>query len=75
VNPGNSGGALVNAKGELVGINTAIASNNGQYAGYSFAVPSSIVKKVTSDLLEFGSVQRAYIGVSIRDLDQKLAGS
>ena len=73
VNPGNSGGALVNAKGELVGINTAIASNNGQYAGYSFAVPSSIVKKVTSDLLEFGSVQRAYIGVSIRDLDQELA--
>lgn len=73
VNPGNSGGALVNASGELVGINTAIASQTGQYAGYSFAVPSSIVKKVANDLLEFGSVQRAYIGVSIRDLDQKLA--
>lgn len=73
VNPGNSGGALVNANGELVGINTAIASNTGQYAGYSFAVPSSIVKKVANDLLEFGSVQRAYIGVSIRDLDQTLA--
>lgn len=73
VNPGNSGGALVNASGELVGINTAIASQTGQYAGYSFAVPSSIVKKVANDLLEFGSVQRAYIGVSIRDLDQSLA--
>lgn len=73
VNPGNSGGALVNAMGELVGINTAIASNTGQYAGYSFAVPASIVKKVASDLLEYGSVQRAYIGVSIRDMDQKLA--
>lgn len=73
VNPGNSGGALVNASGELVGINTAIASQTGQYAGYSFAVPSSIVKKVAHDLLEFGSVQRAYLGVSIRDLDQDLA--
>ena len=73
VNPGNSGGALVNASGELVGINTAIASQTGQYAGYSFAVPSSIVKKVANDLLEFGSVQRAYIGVSIRDLDQQMA--
>lgn len=73
VNPGNSGGALVNASGELVGINTAIASQTGQYAGYSFAVPSSIVKKVANDLLEFGSVQRAYLGVSIRDLDQDLA--
>lgn len=73
VNPGNSGGALVNAKGELVGINTAIASTTGQYTGYSFAVPVNIVKKVTSDLVEHGSVQRAYLGVSIRDLDQKLA--
>ncbi len=73
VNPGNSGGALVNAKGDLIGINTAIASNTGQYTGYSFAVPASIVRKVTSDLLEFGSVQRAYLGVTIRDLDQKLA--
>ena len=73
VNPGNSGGALVNARGELVGINTAIASNTGQYTGYSFAVPVNIVQKVAADLLEFGSVQRAYIGVSIRDMDQKLA--
>ncbi len=73
VNPGNSGGALVNVNGELVGINTAIASTTGSYAGYSFAVPVNIVKKVTSDLLEFGSVQRAFIGVSIRDIDQQLA--
>jgi Do/DeqQ family serine protease len=73
VNPGNSGGALVNTNGELVGINTAIASTTGQYAGYSFAVPVNIVKKVAGDLLEFGSVQRAYLGVTIRDVDQQLA--
>lgn len=73
VNPGNSGGALVNAAGELIGINTAIASQTGSYAGYSFAVPVNIAKKVTGDLLEFGSVQRAYIGVSIMDMDQALA--
>jgi|688.fasta_scaffold00549_26 serine protease Do len=73
VNPGNSGGALVNTNGELVGINTAIASNNGAYQGYSFAVPVNIVKKVVSDLIEFGIVQRAYIGVSIRDIDSKFA--
>ncbi|MBK8341646.1 MAG: trypsin-like peptidase domain-containing protein [Flavobacteriales bacterium] len=74
VNPGNSGGALVNTAGALVGINTAIASTTGQYTGYSFAVPANIVKKVTGDLLEYGSVQRAYIGVSIRNMDQDLAG-
>ena len=73
VNPGNSGGALVNARGELVGINTAIASNTGQYTGYSFAVPVNIVKKVAGDIVEYGSVQRAYLGVSIRDVDQALA--
>ena len=73
VNPGNSGGALVNAAGELIGINTAIASMTGQYTGYSFAIPVNIVSKVTNDLMEFGSVQRAYIGVSIRDIDQDLA--
>lgn len=73
VNPGNSGGALVNTKGELVGINAAIASNTGSYSGYSFAIPVNIVKKVINDLLEFGSVQRAFIGVSIRDIDNKLA--
>jgi Do/DeqQ family serine protease len=69
VNPGNSGGALVNGRGELVGINTAIASRTGSYSGYSFAVPVSIVKKVTADLLEFGKVQRAYIGVNISNID------
>lgn len=73
VNPGNSGGALVNTNGELVGINTAIASNNGSYQGYSFAIPVNIVKKIVSDLSEFGAVQRAYLGVSIRDIDAKFA--
>jgi Do/DeqQ family serine protease len=73
VNPGNSGGALVNTVGELIGINSAIASNTGSYAGYSFAVPVNIVKKVMADLLEFGTVQRAFIGVSIREIDNKLA--
>lgn len=73
VNPGNSGGALVNINGELIGINTAIASNNGTYQGYSFAVPVNIVKKVISDLIEFGSVQRAFIGISIKDIDSKFA--
>ncbi|MFN3916775.1 MAG: Do family serine endopeptidase [Flavobacteriales bacterium] len=73
VNPGNSGGALVNAYGDLIGINTAIASRTGSYAGYSFAVPSNIVKKVTEDLLEFGFVQRAFLGVSIQDINQEKA--
>lgn len=73
VNPGNSGGALVNANGQLIGINSAIASATGSYTGYSFAIPVSIVKKVTNDLVEFGMVQRAYLGVSIRDIDQKMA--
>ena len=69
VNPGNSGGALVNLKGELIGINTAIATPTGTFAGYSFAVPSNIVRKVVKDLKEFGEVQRGYLGVVIRDLD------
>lgn len=73
VNPGNSGGALVNTKGELIGINSAIASNTGSYTGYSFAIPVNMARKVVADLLEFGEVQRAFIGVSIRDLDAKLA--
>lgn len=73
VNPGNSGGALVNSKGELIGINSAIASNTGSYTGYSFAIPVNIARKVVADLLEFGEVQRAFIGISIRDLDAKLA--
>jgi Do/DeqQ family serine protease len=73
VNPGNSGGALVNTKGELIGINTAIASSTGAYNGYSFAIPVNVARKVVNDLIEFGTVQRAFIGVSIRDLDGKLA--
>jgi len=70
VNPGNSGGALVNTAGELVGINAAIKSNTGSFAGYSFAIPANITKKVVSDLMEFGAVQRAFIGVSIQDLSE-----
>lgn len=73
VNRGNSGGALVNTVGELVGINTAIASGTGYYAGYSFAIPVNIVKKVVDDLLDYGSVQRALIGVQIRNMDNELA--
>ncbi len=73
VNPGNSGGALVNTNGELVGINTAIASNTGSYAGYSFAIPVNIVKKVCGDIIETGVVQRAFLGINIRDIDQPLA--
>lgn len=73
VNPGNSGGALVNVKGELVGINTAIATKTGSYSGYSFAIPVSIVKKVVADLKEFGVVQRALIGISINDINAENA--
>ncbi|QIA08016.1 Do family serine endopeptidase [Draconibacterium halophilum] len=73
VNPGNSGGALVNQQGNLVGINTAIASRTGSYAGYSFAVPVSIVKKVVEDLKEFGEVQRALLGVNIGDVNAEIA--
>jgi Do/DeqQ family serine protease len=72
VNPGNSGGALVNLAGELIGINTAIASRTGTFNGYAFAVPSSIVKKVMDDLLEFGAVQRGLLGVQIRDVSPEL---
>lgn len=70
VNPGNSGGALVNTHGELVGINTVIKSSTGSYIGYSFAVPETIVRKVVTDLKEFGVVQRALLGVSFRPVDQ-----
>jgi Do/DeqQ family serine protease len=73
VNPGNSGGALININGELIGINSAIASNTGSYTGYSFAIPVNLVKKVVNDLIEFGKVQRAFLGVNIRDIDSKLA--
>ena len=69
VNPGNSGGALVNAKGELVGINTLIQSPTGTYAGYSFAVPSSIARKVVADLREYGVVQRAMLGIDYREIN------
>jgi serine protease Do len=74
VNRGNSGGALVNTRGELVGVNAAIASGNGFYAGYSFAIPVNIVKKVVGDLIDYKEVQRAFLGVSIREIDSKLAG-
>ncbi len=73
VNPGNSGGALVNTKGELVGINTAIASRTGSYSGNSFAVPVNIAKKVVGDLKEYGQVQRAILGVTIQDVTQEVA--
>ena len=73
VNQGNSGGALVNTRGELVGINSAIASTTGSYTGYSFAIPSNLVKKVINDLAEFGNVQRAFLGVVIKDLTPELA--
>lgn len=73
LNSGNSGGALVNTKGELVGINTAIISPNGAYSGNSFAVPVNIVKKIVADLLEYGEVQRAVLGVSIADVTSELA--
>ncbi len=73
VNPGNSGGALVNLKGELIGINSAIATSTGSYAGYSFAIPVSLVKKIMDDLLEFGQVQRGLLGVQITDVNAQLA--
>jgi len=72
VNPGNSGGALVNTKGELIGINTAIASQTGSYAGYSFAIPVNLAQKVMSDLIDFGIVQRAFLGVQIADVNQEI---
>jgi serine protease Do len=73
VNPGNSGGALVNLNGELIGINSAIATSSGSFQGYSFAIPVSLVKKVMDDLLEFGQVQRGLLGVRIRDLNAGIA--
>lgn len=73
INPGNSGGALVNMQGGLVGVNTAIASPTGAYSGYGFAVPSNLVNKVVGDLLEFGTVQRGYLGVTIRNITGDLA--
>lgn len=73
VNPGNSGGALVNLAGELIGINTAIASRTGTFNGYSFAVPSTLVKKVMDDLMKYGAVQRGLLGVSIQNVTPEFA--
>ena len=72
INPGNSGGALVNLNGELIGINTAIASPTGSYTGYGFAIPANIVSKVVEDFMKYGMVQRAYLGIMIRDIDGTL---
>lgn len=72
VNPGNSGGALVNTRGELVGINTAITSETGNFAGHSFAIPTTIVSKVIDDLKKFGMVQRAFLGISYKEITQEL---
>lgn len=73
INPGNSGGALVNAKGELIGINTAILSRTGSYAGYGFAIPVNIVKKVFNDLIKYGEVQKAFTGAEFIEIDSELA--
>ena len=73
VNPGNSGGALVNVEGELIGINTMIYSQTGNYAGHSFAIPSSVVKKIITDIKQYGSVQRAVLGISFTELDDEKA--
>jgi serine protease Do len=73
INPGNSGGALVDLQGQLIGINAAIASNTGSYSGYSFAIPTSIVKKIVGDLKEFGTVQRALLGVKLLDINDEVA--
>jgi S1-C subfamily serine protease len=73
VNPGNSGGALVNTKGELIGINTAIQSQTGSYIGYSFAVPSNIARKVIEDIMEFGVVQYGFLGVTGSSLNSSIS--
>lgn len=73
INPGNSGGALVNTQGQLIGINTAILSRTGSYAGYGFAVPSNIVKKVFEDIKNYGEVQKAFIGAEFIDINSELA--
>jgi S1-C subfamily serine protease len=71
VNPGNSGGALLNVRGEIVGINTVIKSPTGSYAGYSFAVPASIVSKIVDDMIKYGSVQRGVLGVSMLEINDE----
>ena len=72
INSGNSGGALVNTNGNLIGINTAIQSKTGSFSGYGFAIPSNMVKKIINDLKEFGEVRRAYIGIHITDIDNQI---
>lgn len=72
INKGNSGGALVNTQGELIGINAAIASPTGTYAGYGFAIPVNLVKKIVDDFKEFGAVQRGYVGVNFREIDESI---
>ena len=73
VNPGNSGGALVTTQGELIGINTAIASMTGSYAGYSFAIPVNIVTRVADNLIQYGSAKRGTLGILISDMDADLS--
>ncbi|TSA26490.1 MAG: Do family serine endopeptidase, partial [Bacteroidetes bacterium] len=73
INPGNSGGALVNTRGELVGINAAIASGTGYYQGYSFAIPANIARKVVDDFMKYGKIQRAYLGIYYREVDDQFA--
>lgn len=75
VNPGNSGGALVNTNGDLIGVNTAIITRSGRYEGYSFAVPSNLVRKVVNDIREFGTVQRGFLGVNIMNVNDEIAQS
>jgi serine protease Do len=73
INPGNSGGALVNIEGNLIGINTAIHSNTGSYTGYGFAIPSNMVKKIITDLKEYGEVKRAFIGIQITEINPDIS--
>lgn len=75
VNPGNSGGALVDAQGKLLGINTAIATRTGVFSGYSFAIPVNLMKRIVDDIVEFGTYQRPLLGINIQDLDSELADS
>ncbi len=73
INPGNSGGALVNTRGELIGINTAILSKTGSYTGYGFSVPVDIVKKIVADLIKYGVVQKAFIGLEVNEVNSAIA--
>jgi serine protease Do len=73
VNPGNSGGALIDTEGNLIGINTAIITRSGRYEGYSFAIPANLARKVANDIIEFGNVQRGFLGVTIKDLTNEIA--